>query len=246
MAARTGVMRANRLQPPWVWPCALAALLAGQAANAQFAVVDTASLAQLVQEARTLVQQLQTARAQLTQTQSLYQSVTGNRGLQHLLDGAGASTVPDDWTALLAAMQATGSYRALAADIGSALTANAVLSTGQLAALTPAEQVQVGARRRAVALLQGLAQQALDDNAGRVAELRQLIGAIASAPDQKSALELQAAIGVEQGLLQNEQTKLQILRQAAHSEQRADDERERESIVAGHGSFAGRFEPSPP
>ena len=230
----------------FVWVCALLPVLAGRVVHAQFAVIDTASLAQLVQEARTLAQQLQTARSQLTQAQSLYQSITGDRGMQHLLDGAGSSAVPDDWSALLAAMQGTGSYGALAADVNSAVTANAVLSAGQLAALTSAEQAQLGAQRRAVALLQGLAQQALVDNASRIVELRQLIGAIASAPDQKSALELQAAIGAERGLLQNEQSKLQILRQAAQSEQWADAQRERELIVAGHGSFAGRFEPSPP
>jgi len=59
-------------------------------------------------------------------------------------------------------------------------------------------------------------------------------------------LELQAAIGAERGLLQNEQTKLQLLHQAARSEQLANRQREREQIIAGQGQFASRFEPSPP
>ncbi len=71
-----------------VWPL----LLATRAALAQFAVIDSASLAQLVQQAQTLAQQLQMARAQLAQAQSLYQSMTGSRDMQRLLSGMGTSS----------------------------------------------------------------------------------------------------------------------------------------------------------
>jgi type IV secretion system protein VirB5 len=224
-----------------VWPL----LLAARAAPAQFAVIDSASLAQLVQQAQTLAPQLQMARAQLAQAQSLYQSMTGSRDMQRLLSGMGTSSVPADWTQLIAAMQGGSTYTALAADVSGNVAGNAVLSASQMAALTPAEQAQIGAARSTVALRQGLAQQALVDDSARVNELQLLISAIASTGDQKGMLELQAAIGAERGLLQNEQTKLQVLDRGAQSEQWADQQRERELIVAGHGRFSSRFEPSP-
>lgn len=224
-----------------VWPL----LLATRAALAQFAVIDSASLAQLVQQAQTLAQQLQMARAQLAQAQSLYQSMTGSRDMQRLLSGMGTSSVPADWTQLIAAMQGGSTYTALAADVSGNVAGNALLSASQMAALTPAEQAQISAARSTVALRQGLAQQALVDDSARVNELQLLISAIGSAVDQKGMLELQAAIGAERGMLQNEQTKLQVLDRAAQSEQWANQQRERELIVAGHGSFSSRFEPSP-
>ena len=46
-------------------------------------------------------------------------------------------------------------------------------------------------------------------------------------------------------MIQNEQTKLQILHQATEARDAADRQRERELVVAGHGSFATRFQPAP-
>jgi hypothetical protein len=47
-------------------------------------------------------------------------------------------------------------------------------------------------------------------------------------------------------VLQNEQTKLQVLYQAAESDERANRQRTRERVIAGQGRFAARFEPTPP
>jgi len=226
--------------------CGTLVLLAAQAAQAQFAVIDAASVTQLIQQAQTLAQQLQTVRAQLTQERSLYQSMTGSRGMQRLLGGAGASSLPADWAELSAALHGTGPYAALAADVSANVASNALLPAGQLATLSAADSAQIGAARASVALLQGLAQQGLLDNGERIGELHQLIGAMGAAADQKGMLELQAAIGAERGLLENEQTKLQLLDQAARATELANRQREREQIIADQGRFASRFEPSPP
>ncbi len=225
---------------------ALLAVLACPGAYAQIAVIDVASLRQLLQQVQTLTQQLSTARAQLAQTQNLYQSITGSRGMQRLLSGANPNYLPTDWAQLSAAMQGGGTYGALAGGVTTALGSNAVLSTAQLATLSTDEQAAISAARQCVALLQALTQQALTNASGRFNDIQQLGAAIGAAPDQKSILELQAALGTEGSLLQNEQTKLQVLFQAAQSEQAATSERERELVIAGQGSFATRFEPSPP
>jgi type IV secretion system protein VirB5 len=166
--------------------------------------------------------------------------------MQQLLSGLTRNYLPTNWAQLTAAAQGGGAFGALAAGVQAALAANAVLSTQQLAALPADEQSQIAAARRSVALQQALTQQALANSSSRFGSMQQLISAIGSTSDPKGILELQARISAEQGMLQNEQTKLQVLYQAAQAQAMAADERAREQNIAGYGSFATRFEPSPP
>jgi type IV secretion system protein VirB5 len=224
------------------------ALLLSAPARAQFAVIDVASVAQLIQQAQTLSSQLAQARAQVAQAQALYQSLTGNRGMQLLLSGTVRNYLPTNWPSLIAAaMQGSGSsaYGALSGDIQTALRVNAVLTGSQLAALPPAQQAQITATRSNVALMQGLTQEALVNSSGRFSAIQQLIQAIPTATDQKAILELQARIGAEQGMLQNEQTKLQTLYQSSLAQAALLQLQGREQSIAAQGSFATRFEPTP-
>jgi type IV secretion system protein VirB5 len=221
-------------------------MLAAPAAQAQFAVIDVASVTQLVQQAQTLAQQLEAARQQISQAQALYESTTGSRGMQQLLAGVTRNYLPSNWTQLAAAMQgAGGTADTLGQDIRAAVASNAVLSAPQMAALSAGEQSLIGNGRVSVALSQALSQQALANSSGRFASIQQLIAAIPSARDQKGILELQARIGAEQAMLQNEQTKLQVLYQAAQSQVALLGQQTREQVIAGQGSFASRFRPSP-
>jgi len=215
------------------------------AARAQFAVIDVASVAQLVQQSQTLAQQLASARAQLLQLQAQYQSMTGNRGMQALLSGTPRNYLPTQWPQISAMLNGTSGYGTLALDYQQSLTANAVLSSQQLAVLPAAERTQVTAARQSVALLQALAQDALMNASGRFAAIQQLINAIPAATDQKGILDLQARISAEQGMLQNEQTKLQVLFQSALGQDWAMHQASREQVIAGQGQFATRFEPVP-
>jgi type IV secretion system protein VirB5 len=221
-------------------------MIAAPGAHAQLAVIDAASLTRLIQQAQTLTQQLEAARQQVAQAQALYQSTTGNRGMQQLLSGVTRNYLPTDWTQLSAAAQGSnGASGALASDIHAAVTTNALLSGPQMSALSADEQAQITNQRRAVALQQALAQEALVNSSGRFASIQQLIGAIVIATDQKGILELQSRINAEQGMLQNEQTKLQVLNQAAQSQSALAAQLARERIIAGQGRFATRFEPAP-
>ena len=222
------------------------ALLPALPARAQFAVIDVASVAQLIQQAQTLARQLEQAQAQVAQAQTLYQSLTGNRGMQLLLSGSVRNYLPVNSAQLIAAMQGNASgYAALNLDIQTALRANAVLSGSQLAALPPAQQTQITTMRGNVALMQALTQEALANSSGRFAAIQQLIQAIPTATDQKAILDLQARIAAEQGMLQNEQTKLQTLYQSSLAQATVLQLQERERVIAAQGSFAARFEPSP-
>jgi type IV secretion system protein VirB5 len=215
-------------------------------ANAQFAVIDVASVTQLVSEVRTLQQQLSTAQAGLAQAQATYRSTVGGRGMEQLLAGTPRNYLPTSWSGVQGAFQgAGGSYPALSADLSAALSANTVLSARQVAVLSPAAGQQLQAERQSVALLQALSHQALAQTGNRFASLQQMVDAIGRAGDQKSVLDLQARIGAEVLMLQNEQTKVQLLYQGALAQQWANEQSARERAVAGHGEFTSRFHPAP-
>jgi type IV secretion system protein VirB5 len=228
-----------------IWlSCALLAA-AAPAVRAQFAVIDVASLAQLVTQLQTLEQQLATAESQLAQAQQEFQAITGDRGMEQLLGGITRNYLPADAAALASAARGGGAFPALGADVRSALAANSVLSSAQLAALPATTAAQLQSQRQAAALLVAMSAEALANASGRFASLQQLINTIGQAGDQKAALDLQARISAEGGMLQNENTKLQVLFQSVHAQEQSNAQRTRELIIAGHGEFGARFQPQP-
>jgi len=215
-------------------------------AHGQFAVIDVASVTQLISEVNTLEQQLATAKADLAQAQAAYQATVGGRGMERLLSGTVRNYLPSDWNSFQKAAQgATGGYSALSADLGAAMTATSVLSAQQLAVLSPAASQQLQSERQTVALMQAVSHEALSSTSMRFASLQQLVDAITRAGDQKAALDLQARIGAETGMLQNDQTKLQVLYQSLQAEHWANEQRSKERALVGYGQFATRFQPRP-
>ena len=207
-------------------------------AQAQFAVIDVASIVQLVQEVQQLEQQVQTARSQLAQAQSEYAAITGNRGMQNLLAGTVRNYLPPDWTQLSQVMSgSSASFPALASSVTGLINSNAILTASQVALLSPSERAQLTAARQNPALLAATAQAALANSSNRFAELQSLISAIGSATDQKASLDLTARITAEQAMLENEATKLQMLYQVAQSQEWARVQRVREQALADQGSL---------
>jgi type IV secretion system protein VirB5 len=207
-------------------------------AHAQFAVIDVASIMQLVQEVQQLQQQVATARSQLAQAQSEYAAITGNRGMESLLSGTQRNYLPADWPQVSQVLSgSSGSFPALAGSVQSLVQSNAVLTPAQVSALSATEQAHLAAARQSAALLQALSRAALQNSSARFASLQQLIQAIGSATDQKGALDLNARIAAEQGMLQNESTKLQVLYQLAQSQEWARAQRAREQALADQGSL---------
>jgi len=207
------------------------------AVHAQIPVTDVGAIFQLVTQVKTLEQQLNTARQDLLQAQQQYQSTIGSRGMGQLLAGTVRNYLPTNWPQLQAALQGTGSAYRLGGDVRGALATNAVLPAQQVAALSPTEQDALQAARRYPAMLQAVAQEALANASSRFASIQHLIDAIPGATDQKGILELAARIGAEQGMLQNEQTKLNVLGQAAQAGEWARQQRVREQAIADIGSL---------
>ena len=226
--------------------CFLCALVAPPAL-AQFAVIDEGSLAQLMAQAKILQNQLTAAQNLLTQSRVAYAATTGTRGMEQLLAGVQRNYLPSDWSSLQSSMQGggQGSFPALSEGVASAMAANSVLTPQQMASLSPDTQQLINASRRLTALHQVVARQALANSSGRFGTLQQLINAMPTATDQKGALDLQARIGAENSMLQNEQTKLQTLYQVIQAEERANDAQARERALAACGQFTTRFQPTP-
>ena len=207
-------------------------------AHAQWAVVDVGAIAQLVQQVAKMEEQLSTMQAHLRQAEQEYQSITGDRGMQNLLSGTVRNYLPADWQSLQDAItQTTSAYPALAASIQSSLARNAVLTPQQLARLSPTERDRITSARQSVAMLQATTEQALGTISSRFATIQQLISAIGSARDQKAILDLQARIAAEQGMLANDQSKLQTVYQVAQSQQWALQQRNREQAISDIGSL---------
>jgi type IV secretion system protein VirB5 len=225
--------------------CFIASLAVTPAAWAQWAVVDAPAIVQLIQEVQTTAQQLQTARAQLLQAQQALQTMTGDRGMEQLLSGTVRNYLPSNWIQVTGALQGSGGFSALSTDVQSIVTANAVLSPQRLATLSPGGQQLIQNSRQWSAMQQALSHQALSNASNRFAAIQTLIAAISSATDQKGILDLQARISAELGMLQNEQTKLQVLNQATQAQESSLRQLGREQVIDGHGPFVARFQPVP-
>jgi type IV secretion system protein VirB5 len=207
-------------------------------AQAQIPVTDVGAIFQLITQVKTLLQELEVAQQDLAQAQQAYQAITGTRGMQNLLSSTQWNYLPSTSAQLQSTLNgAAGSYSTLAASVQGAMAANAVLTSAQLAALSPEEQSDIQARRQSAALLAGIAQQALSTTSTRFASIQQLVTAIGSATDEKGILDLQARIAAEQGALLNDSTKLGVLYQVAQAQEMAAHQREEEQSVADVGSL---------
>lgn len=212
-----------------IWPLLLFPVLlqATEVAHAQFAVIDVASVAQLVAQLQTLEQQLQTARGELAQAQAHYQAITGARGMERLLSGVQRNYLPADW-GTLSALPAGAGYPGLAMQVSGALGAESALSAQQLGRLAPAAAAQLQAQRQNAALLQGLSRVSLANASARFSALQQLIASLGQAADEKASLDLAARIGAENAMLQHEMSQVQMLTGMADSEERIARSRDRE------------------
>jgi type IV secretion system protein VirB5 len=74
----------------------------------------------------------------------------------------------------------------------------------------------------------GLLQDAMAAAAGRLAQIRTLMGQVDATDDQKGVLEIQARIGAETAMLGHELTQIQMLRGMADADERIARSRDRE------------------
>lgn len=212
----------------------------------QLAVIDSASVSQLVTQAGMLQEQLATAQGQLARADEQLRALQGARGMEQLLSGTLRNYLPSQWSQLQQLILAREpAYAALSRELVSLLDANMILPETYLVKFSPQARGHIQATRQHAAMLQVLSHEALAVSSSRFDSIQRLIDAIPEALDPKAIMDLQACIGAEQSMLQNEENKLQALYQSMHAQERVDHQQLQENLIAGHGRFDSRFQPQP-
>jgi len=184
---------------------------------------------------------------ELTQLQATHAALTGPRGMQNLLavSPEARNYLPGDWDEMQRVLAGQSArYAALAAAVGLEVEGNAVLTPAFVAGRSPEEQAVIAAGRQGPAWLASMTRTAYAQASARFGELQLLIGAVGQVTDAKAAADLQARIASEQAMLANEQAKLELLAMMAQAEEALAAQRRREAAIAGHGTFAARFQPT--
>ena len=216
------------------------AMLLMPAAHGAMPVIDTTAVSNLIKQVGYWQQQIAAMSNQLNQLQRTYGAMTGGRGMEALLPATGAQRnyLPADYAQLMATVNGTSSaYAGLSSQIQAAMTRDAVLSSEQIGSMSPDMRQLVEANRKASATLAALSQVAYQNTSQRFSALQQLITMIGAAGDAKAIADLQARVATEQAMLQNEQTKLQLLQQMTQADQWRQQQQARERSAADVGSI---------
>ena len=214
-------------------------------ARAQMAVIDVAAILQFLEQIAALQQQLSTMRNQRTTTKDQLStsrdqlsSMSGGRGMDKLLGNEARNYLPANWQEMEQTLRkASTTFAALGQDVSAAEQANAILNDKTLAHYSPAERDIIVKERTRAASLQVMTRQALAATSARFASMSELVHAISTASDQKAILDLSARIGAEQGMLANEQTKLQTIQHMADADAAVRAQRVREASAQGVGNL---------
>jgi type IV secretion system protein VirB5 len=224
-------------------------LIAALPAGAAMPVIDVAAIRQLATEVSDWQEQLQQMRLQLSQMQQTRAALTGARGMDAVLPVtlAARNYLPVSAADLAAVVQGgTGIDPAITALARAMADAGTVATAADIARLSPAQQETVSDEREGLAAAQALMRAAYVRSSDRFGLLATLIQQIRSAPDAKAIAELQGRIAAEQAMLANETIKLSALAHVVDADRAMRDHVRRETALHGHGTFAARFQPSPP
>lgn len=195
-------------------------------------VIDVAGLIQAVQQVTHMLEQLEQMKDQLQTARQQFDSMNGIRGMADLVnDPEARKYLPPSASAMydLYTGAAGGSYSGLSGSVAALKAANKVIDT---AGMSPAAIRSIEENRNSSAIMQATAESAFNAADQRFTTYQQLITKLQSTPDPKAVMELQARISAEQVMMQNEQTKLQMMNQLLAARQQAQVQRARE-VSAG-------------
>jgi len=220
----------------------LALMLSVGSAHAGIPVFDGMNFAQAVQQVLSWAQQyeqmadsIQQLRNQYAQLQTTYNSMTGNRGLGTILNGAvdqaARRYLPSEGGQLgqLASGGVAG-YGSLQSTIAGFKATVSSMPTDTFAAGTNAASA-LAAKIESLATQKALGQAAYTSAAQRTSDLENMISTIGVADDPKAIAELQARLGAQQALVANENAKLQAMAYMQQAEEQQARQRAAEVIA---------------
>lgn len=213
-------------------------LFSGGQAFAGIPVIDASNLAQQIQQVASWVQQYQQMTQQIQQLQQQIESITGSRGFSAALNSAtfqqARRMLPQDAQTLLNLANG-GSYGNLASSINSIKQASSTLTAANFGTQLAADQWMADLNR--AASNKALSQEAYNTAQQRLFNLEDLMAQISSTQDPKAIAELQGRIQVEQGLIQNEQAKIQAMAMLVNAERQISDMQAREVSIRASGLY---------
>lgn len=177
-------------------------------------VIDVSSLTQQILQVQHMLNQIEQLKSQLETANKELDSMSGVRGLGNVIDSAYDTAVNVDPNQVLSDAGIRGaSEHGLSGDV--------------------ADLYDSGNQNMAIWL--GQSQKSLEQAQERFSELTSLVAEVNNSPDQKDILDLQARIGAEQVMLQNEMAKLSMLRSQAEANQAMQNQRVQQMRVASSG-----------
>ena len=177
-------------------------------------VIDVSNLTQQMLQVQHMLAQIDQLKSQLETANKELDSMSGVRGLGNVIDSIYDTGVNVDPNQVLNDAGIRG--------------ANEHGLTGDVADLYDS-----GNQNTATWL--GQSQKSLEQAQERFSELTGLVAEVNNSPDQKDVLDLQARIGAEQVMLQNEMAKLSMLRSQAEASQAMHNQRVQQMRVASSG-----------
>lgn len=212
-------------------------MFGGSQAFAGIPVIDGANLAQQIQQVASWVQQYQQMVQQIEQMQQQIQNTTGGRGFSALLNDASFQAarrmLPQDAQTLLSLANG-GSYGNLASSINSIKQATSTLSPSVFGNQSASDQWMADLNRAASS--KALSMEAYTDATQRLQNLEGMIDKVSQTQDPKAIAELQARINAEQGVIQNEQAKIQAMAMLMKAEQQVSDMQARDASIRMAGT----------
>lgn len=202
----------------------------GNYANAGIPVIDSANLAQAVQQVTAWAQQYQQMVQQIGQLQQQYQNLSGVRNMGSLVNNPAARQyLPADYQTILS--QGVGQWQA----IYNATKKIDISDTSLSNSSDVAQAFQAVAKQAAIN--RAGAEEGYKTASQRFSDIQVLLDKINAAPDAKDIADLQARIQAEQVMMQNEANKLAMLQQLASAQRDLQQQQAREiSMKALKGS----------
>lgn len=200
-------------------------------------VIDVASLAQQIEQVAAWAQQYQQMTQQIQQLQQQIASTTGSRGFSSALNSPAFQQarrmLPQDAQTLLD-LAVNGSYGNLANSISSIKQNTTTLNRGNFSDQLGSDMWEADLNR--AASNKALSMEAYNSAQQRLSNLESLMSQISTTDDPKAIGELQARIATEQGIIQNEQAKIQAMSMLVAAEKQISETQARDISVRMAGT----------
>lgn len=194
-------------------------------------VLDSANLAQAIEQVTAWAQQAQQMESQLQRLQQQYQNLTGIRNMGSLVNNPALRTyMPAQYQGALTAAGGFGNQNAIQ-------NANTLFNLANTSLSGNSNQVKAYNNNFSqISLNRALAESGYNNAGNQYANIQVLLDKVNDAPDAKDIADLQARIQAEQAMLQNEANKLAALKQL---QQAQTDLANQQSIQLGIQSMHG-------